>query len=152
MDARMKIPRDVLGGLALIAVGIVFYVGGLNLRVGTMIAMGPGFFPRMVAVLLIGVGLAVAVIGFINWEKVGLPEWRPMIAVLGAIGVFGVVMSQFGLIPAMILGVICASWGDTSSRFWPAVLLATGAGVAAWLVFRVGLGLQMPGLRIPAWL
>jgi tripartite-type tricarboxylate transporter receptor subunit TctC len=30
--------------------------------------------------------------------------------------------------------------------------LAAFAAIGAWLIFRVGLGLQMPGLKIPPWL
>lgn len=147
----MRIPQDVLGGALLIGVGAAFYAGSMRLRMGTLMSMGPGYFPRVLAVVLIGVGIAVIVMGLINRERLQTPELRPMLCVLGAVAIFALTVRQLGLIPAMFLGVLVAAGGDRTSRFSRAALLAAGAGIGAWLIFRVGLGLQLPGLRTPTW-
>ena len=148
----MHLPRDVLGGLLLVAVGTAFYLTATRFRTGTIVNMGPGYFPQTVALILIGIGVAVVVMGLINAERLPIPELRPTLAVLGAIGVFALLVRQVGLLPAMFFGVLTASFGDTTSRFWQSLLLAAGSAVGAWLIFRVGLGLQLPGFRIPPWL
>jgi hypothetical protein len=147
----MHIARDVAGGLILVAIGAAFYFGASKFRIGTIVNMGPGYFPSVVAVLLILIGIAVVIMGLINAEKIPVPEWRPTVAVLAGIGAFALTVRQVGLIPAMALGVLIASAGDATSKFWQSLLLAIGAGIGAWLIFRVGLGLQLPGVRVPAW-
>ena len=148
----MRVPQDVVGGVLLIGVGAAFYAGTMRLRMGTLISMGPGYFPRAVAIMLICVGIAIVVMGILNRQKLNMPEVRPFVCVLGAVAVFALTVRQLGLIPAMFLGVLVAAGGDSTSRFWRAAMLAAGAGVAAWLIFRVGLGLQLPGFRTPTWL
>lgn len=143
----MYLPRDVIGGALLVAVGAAFFIGASRFRIDSLMNMGPGYFPRAVAVLLIGIGLAVVIVGIRNAERSALPEWRPALAVLAAIGAFALTVRSVGLVPAMTLGAVIASFGDSTARLWPSVLL--GAGIGAWLVFRVGLGLQLPGLIIP---
>jgi hypothetical protein len=75
-----------------------------------------------------------------------------MIAVLASIAGFALVLGQFGLIPAVVVGVGLAALGDRTSRPLPTLALAVAAALGCWLAFSVGLGLQMPGLRVPAWL
>jgi hypothetical protein len=75
-----------------------------------------------------------------------------MLAVLAAIAGFALIMRFFGLIPAMFVSVVVASLGDRTARPRATLALAAVAAIGVWLVFRVGLGLQMPGLKIPPWL
>ncbi|MEZ5649931.1 MAG: tripartite tricarboxylate transporter TctB family protein [Burkholderiaceae bacterium] len=57
--------RDVVAGAAIVALGsIVVAYARLHYRVGTPAVMGPGFFPVVLGVMLIGVGAAIAVTGW----------------------------------------------------------------------------------------
>ena len=40
-------PRDVIGGLVVIAIGAVFFLSGQELEMGTSFRMGPGYFPTI---------------------------------------------------------------------------------------------------------
>lgn len=144
--------RDVVAGLVVLGVGLVFFVGSLDLRMGSAMSMGPGYFPLAVSVIVMVLGVVIGLGGLSASEAVGEIHWRPMLAVLGAIAAFAIIMSQFGLVPAMIAGVLLAAVGDETSRLRQTVVLALVASVGAWLIFRVGLGLQLPGVKLPGWL
>lgn len=152
LGSSLRLPRDILAGLVIVAVGTAFLVAAQRLRVGTLMNMGPGYFPRIVAIAVIIAGVLVAIQGWRNAAPIDRPHLRPLLAIAAGIALFALVLGQFGLIPATITAVLAASAGDSSSRPLQSLAVAIGAGIGVWLVFRVGLGLQMPGLRWPGWL
>jgi hypothetical protein len=144
--------RDLVGGAAVCAVGLFFFAGAFNMRVGSAMQMGPGYFPMLVGGLVASIGIVIMLLAVARHGRFHEVHWRPMFAVLGAIAGFAAILGPFGLIPAMIVGVLLSTLGDRTARPVPSLVLAVGAGLGAWLVFRVGLGLQMPGLKFPGWL
>jgi len=54
-------PRDVIGGLVVIAIGAGFFLSGQELEMGTSFRMGPGYFPTILSILMIGLGAVIAV-------------------------------------------------------------------------------------------
>jgi hypothetical protein len=144
--------RDLVGGLLVAAVGLCFLVGALNMRIGSAMEMGPGYFPMLVGGVVIALGLVIAAVSFARPGRIEEVEGRPMLAVFASIGGFALVLGQFGLIPAIVAGVGLAALGDRTSRPLPTLVLAVTVALGSWLAFSVGLGLPMPGLRVPAWL
>ena len=53
-------PRDVIGGLVVIAIGAGFFLSGQELEMGTSFRMGPGYFPTILSILMIGLGAVIA--------------------------------------------------------------------------------------------
>lgn len=148
----LRLSRDLVGGLIVAAVGLVFLIGALRMRIGSAMEMGPGYFPLATAVIVIALGLWIAASGLGSGEPIEAPEMRPLAAILGAVAIFALLLDAFGLVPAVVAGSLASSLGDRTSRPVEALLLAAGTALASWLVFRVGLGLQMPGFKMPPWL
>jgi Tripartite tricarboxylate transporter TctB family len=144
--------RDLVGGALVTLVGLCFVAGALQMRVGSAMQMGPGYFPMLVGGLVSALGLAIVLVSFARAGRFETVHWRPMLAVLASITGFALVLGPFGLIPAVFVGISLAALGDRTSRSLPTLVLAVTAALSCWLVFSVGLGLQMPGLRLPAWL
>jgi hypothetical protein len=147
-----RLSRDCIGGLIVAAVGIAFLAGSLRMRIGGAMDMGPGYFPLAASILVVLLGLWIAAAGYRSAEVIDRPEWRPALSILASVAIFALVLDPFGLLPAVAAGSLVASLGDRTSRPLEAVLLAVGTALACWLIFSVGLGLQMPGFKIPAWL
>jgi hypothetical protein len=143
--------RGVVGGLGVTALGVTFLIGALGLDLGTTHRMGPGYFPLVVAVTAIIIGLLNAVL---DSSPAGVPPesvaWQPLVAVLAAIAAFATIVGRFGLVPAVVAAVLLSSLGDRSSRLPGALVLAVVAALGAWLTFRVGLDLQLPAFRLPS--
>ena len=51
--------QDIGAGVIFIAIGLLFGVGALHLELGTALRMGPGYFPLILAGLLVALGLAI---------------------------------------------------------------------------------------------
>ena len=59
MAQGMEKPRDVVGGLVVMAIGAGFLLFGQELEMGTSFRMGPGYFPTILSILMIGLGAAM---------------------------------------------------------------------------------------------
>ncbi len=55
---RITNKRDFLAGLMFIAIGVAALVSGRDLRMGTAVRMGAGFFPFVLTGVLILLGLS----------------------------------------------------------------------------------------------
>ncbi len=149
--AVVRSPKDLVAGLMFIAVGILAIVIASNYTLGTAARMGPGYFPRILGILMIVLGGAIA----LRSLRVSGPpppgwKWRPVLIVLGSVIIFGLVVNWLGLVLSTILLIVMAS--AASSEFRPKEAAISGAllAVLAVAVFVIGLKLQIgiwPGQR-----
>jgi len=140
--------RDLIGGLALVAIGVfaALYASS-NYQVGTVAHMGPGFFPAALGWILAAVGAVIVLIAFrapIHALKPPPFELRPFLSVVFAVAVFGLLVERLGLIPTTIVTVAVASVAERSFRLRKALILGVILAVLAWLIFTVGLQMTLP--------
>jgi len=153
---RLKSQKDFFSGLVFMVVGIAFAWGATSYTIGEGARMGPGYFPLMLGVLLTIIGVFVTfqalVVETEDGEKIGTAAWKPLLFIIGANVVFGVLLAglpKFG-IPAMGLIVaiyaltfIAALAGD-EFKTKEVAILATILAVGSYLAFIVLLKLQFP--------
>jgi len=139
---------DLIAGCLVIALGAAFLVGAEGMRFGTARNIGPGFFPRILSIGLIGLGASMVLSAFFRSAPLPVIAWRPMLLVGGAITGFGITMYLFGMVPAIIVTVLVASLAEGAPRL-SSLIAAIVMTVAIWLVFIVGLGLRIPVFRSP---
>jgi len=149
--AVVRSPKDFIAGLMFIAIGIGAIVVALNYTLGTAARMGPGYFPRILGILMIVLG-AVLVLRSLRFQGAPLPgwKWRPVVVVLGSTIIFGLIVNYVGLVLSTILLIVMAS--AASREFRPKEAVISGVLLAALAVgvFVIGLKLQMgiwPGGR-----
>lgn len=139
--------RDAIGGALFATVGAAFLVAAFSHEIGSPGNMGPGFFPMLLGASAVVVGLVIlaSAIG----QAIPFPPivWRPLVAVLSGIAAFALTIERLGLIPAVLLTVAVSAFGDAGSRFSGAVVLGGAAATVAWLVFSVGLGVNIPAFQ-----
>jgi hypothetical protein len=152
----IKSQKDFFSGLMFTLVGAAFAWGATSYNIGTGARMGPGYFP-----LLLGIFLAVLG-GFITFysliehtedgDPVGAFAWKPVVYILGANIVFGILLAglpRFGIPPMGLIAaiyalvIIAGKAGDTFS-LKESLLLATALSVGSYLAFIMLLKLQMP--------
>ena len=141
----IRLNPDLLAGLFFILVGGVATGIGASYRLGTPDNMGPGFFPVMLGIALLLLGIAVAALN-VRQNGDGLPsiQLKPIIVVLGAVVAFGILVDRLGLVITIgVIVALCALAGwRTSIREQLVLFLCLAALVSG--VFVVGLGLPMP--------
>lgn len=141
--------KDVLSGTLFILVGATGLYLGADYNMGTAFRMGPGYFPRLLCALLVGVGLIIAVKGLImGGERPEGLHLRPLIMVTLAVVVFGVLIGNYGLLPAAAAVVLLGAIGGPEFRTVEGILLAVLLTAAAIGIFKFGLSMTMPILDL----
>ncbi len=146
--------KDLICGLVFVVIGLLFAVGSTDLDMGTATRMGPGYFPMVLAGLLILLGLIIAGKSFGQPDAAigGIP-WRAMLLIIPALCFFGFAVRGIGLVPGIFIVALAASFASSKMTPLLAVLLSAGLSIFCSLVFVKGLGLpiQLIGPWVRFW-
>lgn len=144
-------PANGLCGAMFVAVGTFFAVQSLGLEIGTAFRMGPGYFPLLLAAVLILLGLIILVEAVrFESEPVGPLAMRGMLFILPAPIVFGLTIRGLGFVPAIFLAALIASFASRRMTPVTALVLASLVTLFATVIFSYALGL--PFRRFGPWL
>lgn len=147
--------RDLVAGGIFIVFGLAFAIAASRYQLGTAFRMGPGYFPVVLGGLLVLLGILVAVEGFLAGEggAIGPVPWRALALILGSILFFGFTIRGLGLVPALFITVLMASFASRRTTIVAALLIAVGLTVACIAIFVEALGLTIPlfGAWLGAW-
>ena len=138
-------PKDFWSGAMFVAIGLGTLVIGSKYTLGTAARMGPGYFPRILGILLVVLG---AVLALRATRTLGSPmprfHLRPLVIVLGSVVLFGAIVHTVGVALSTVILVVAAS--SASREFRPGESLIAGVLLAALAVgvFVIGLQLQLP--------
>ncbi len=148
--AFIRHPKDFLAGLLFVAFGIVAIVVGSHYTLGTAARMGPGYFPRILGILLIVLGSALA-LRALRQNGPPLPGWKwpPTVIVLASVAAFGLIVEWLGVVVSTILLIVAASAASHEFRFRESLVAGIALATLAVAVFVIGLKLQLP--IWPAW-
>jgi hypothetical protein len=131
---------DFYSGLLLVAVAGVALLYIRTLAIGTVLEMGPGYFPLGLALVLLGMGLCLLVKGLlVSGAPVGMFYLRPLFFILLSFAAFGVLVERAGLILAILVQVATAHFASREttwreSSITGVALAATSAVVFVWLL------------------
>jgi hypothetical protein len=143
--AVVRHPKDFVAGLFFIAIGVGAIVIAANYQLGTAARMGPGYFPRILGILLIVLG-AILALRALRLQGPPLPRWpwRPTLVVLASVVMFGAIVNRAGVALSTVALIVVAS--AASHEFRPRESLVAGVllALAAVGVFVLGLKLQLP--------
>ncbi len=144
-------PTNGVCGALFIAVGLFFGYQSWNLDLGTAFRMGPGYFPFVLSVILVLLGLIVFIQATrVAGEPVGPIAWRGMLFILPAPIFFGLTVRGLGLVPSIFLTAMIAAFASSRMRPGMALLLSAGLTLFSVIVFSYALGL--PFQRFGPWL
>jgi hypothetical protein len=154
----IKSQKDFFSGLLFTAFGTAFAVGAQNYGMGVPAKMGPGFFPTMLGILMIIVGLVVLFGAFTkgspDGDKVGALAFRQLFFVIAANLLFGVMIGglpsiglpSMGLIVGIYVLVIVASFAGDVFKLKEVLILATVLAVGSYFAF-----IKLLKLTFPVW-
>lgn len=142
---------DLSAGLLFILFGAIFGLQSLGLEMGTTLRLGPGYFPMVLSVVLIGLGAIIAVkaIGTVG-DEIGSYARRGMIFILAAPVFFGLTVRGLGFVPSIFITTLIAAQAGLKMRPLHSLALAVAVTLFCTLVFSVALGL--PFRRFGPWL
>lgn len=151
---------ELLCGAVFVAIGLAFGLDAwFELRIGTAVRMGPGYFPLVLAGLLVALGGGIIFAGVEvgasgRGEGAAAPSHplpaRGLIAILASPIVFGLTVAGLGLIPAIALAALTAAFGSRQVKPPLAVVMTVLLTLFCYLVFSVGL--KLPARLFGPWL
>ncbi|QTG16888.1 tripartite tricarboxylate transporter TctB family protein (plasmid) [Agrobacterium tumefaciens] len=145
--------KELASSLALILIGGTFVASSLlTLDMGTTFKMGPGYFPLVLAslVILIGFVLFVSALTGQGSFKVEVAPARAVLAIILAPILFGLTVRGAGFIPAVAVATLSASLASPDLNLKPIIVISFGMTAFCVAVFIYGLG--MPVRLIGPWL
>ena len=142
---RIAQDRDFLSGAMFLGCGGTFLWLAGSLSFGTSRSMGPAYFPTIMAVALIAIGLIVLVRSFLSGSGPvqGFAVRAAGLVTIGSV-LFGILIRDAGLIVAVIVLVLVSALGSRRMRIVPVLALAVGLSATSAILFVGALGLPIP--------
>jgi hypothetical protein len=141
----MRSPKDFWAGVLFAALGIAAIAVGARYNLGTAARMGPGYFPRILGILLVVLGAIIALRGIkIPGPPVPAWKWRPTLVVLGSVVLFGLMVAKIGVAISTVVLIVASSAASHEFRAKEAIIAGVLLSALAVGVFVVGLNLQLP--------
>lgn len=131
-----------LPALSLAAVGLVAVLIGRHYPLGSLTAMGPGFLPVLLGVLLL------VLAALLLWREVAqhpaLPPLRPLLCVTAGMLGWALLADRFGFFPAALVQLGLSALALPQAERRVDLLVAVLLSVVAYLLFVRVLGLPLP--------
>jgi len=129
-------------GALFIALGLIFAYESWMLDMGTALRMGPGYFPSMLALVLLLLGIVILIQAMrVKGEPFGSIAWRGLLLILPAPVLFGLTVQGLGFLPAIFLSALVSSFASLRMKPLAALVLSVCVTVFSYAVFTRGLGL-----------
>ncbi|NLS06081.1 tripartite tricarboxylate transporter TctB family protein [Rhizobium sp. P32RR-XVIII] len=138
--------KELAAGVIFIAFGAFFALMALEtLSIGNAFRMGPGYFPLILAGLLVLLGIGVAIQG-ITIEKTpfGSVSWRGVILILAAPIFFGVTIENLGLLGSVFFSCLIATVASRKLSILRAIAVSVLLTVFCVALFGYALTLNIP--------
>lgn len=143
----MKIsdPKDFYAGLMFFAIGLAGMAIAFSYPLGTSARMGPGYFPRVLGGLLMLLGAVLSLRSFKQTGAEVTPiAWKAVALVLGAVILFGAIVTKIGLVVATTLLIFISGYASKQFTVKASIVSAIVLSTVSVLLFIVGLKLQFP--------
>jgi hypothetical protein len=147
---RIRSPQRFVSGAVLIGICCFVLWAVADLNPGTVEAMGPGMFPRALAILLGVGGMVLSAISFwLEGEPLGRWPLRGPILIPVGILLFAMTVRPFGLSVACMLALVASGFATPEARPREVIVFSALLTLASVVLFRYLLQISVPVLIIP---
>jgi hypothetical protein len=137
--------KDFWTGVIYLFVGSGALILSRDYGMGTAVKMGPAYFPTLLSLLLMVIGIISVIRSFLkSGTPIGAVAWKGLLLIVASTLLFGMIVRGAGLILALPLLVIVSALASTRFSWKTSLLEAAGITVFCILVFLKGLGLPLP--------
>jgi hypothetical protein len=135
---KIKNGRDFVGGSMMIVIGVLFIWFGRDLQVGNSFQMGPGYFPTMLSIMLIAIGIVI--VGQSLWIAASDDEpdtfnWKAYGLVILAPVFFGLALSGLGLAPTLFVMIVAVTMASKYANLRHSIALGIFLATCSVLIF-----------------
>jgi hypothetical protein len=152
---NIKSQKDFFSGLMFMGIGVAFAWGATTYNIGEAARMGPGYFPLWLGILMTILGAVITfkalVVETVGGDKIGKWAWKPLIFIILANLVFGVLLAglpsinfpAMGMIVAIYALTFISSMAESGWKVKATFILATVLAVGSYIAFVLVLQLQI---------
>jgi hypothetical protein len=138
-------PKDFWTGLIYIFVGTGALIISRDYGMGTAVKMGPAYFPTILSLLLMVIGIISVLRSFLkSGSPIGAVAWKGLVLIVVSTVLFGAIVRGAGLIIALPLLVIVSACASARFSWKTSIAEAVGITVFCIFVFLKGLGVPLP--------
>jgi hypothetical protein len=143
---RRALTTDRVAGVALALFGLFVIWESRALPLGTLRNPGPAFLPIALALLVVGVGGAIAALGAraprlvdVDWQG-----WRHAVAICAACAFAALALERIGYRPTVAIAVLFLVGVVERQRAPVAIGMAVGLALASFFLFSTVLRVPLP--------
>jgi hypothetical protein len=147
---RIRAPQKLVAGITLVGICAFVLWATEDLGLGTVKFMGPGMFPRTLALLLGASG--VVLIGHAllrDGEQLARWSLRGPVLVNAGIILFALTIRPFGLAVAGMLALVVSGFATAEARPREVFVFAAAVTLGCIVLFRYMLDIAIPVLIVP---
>jgi len=139
---------NLLSAVLSIALGLFALIQSRNYDVGELRNMGPGYFPIICAIALIGLGVLLFIVS-LQSPPSAFGDERPSIKSVLLIGAsllaFAILIDDYGLFPAIFAAVLLSTFASDNRNILRSILLSflTAAGCVVIFVYLLALPIKV---------
>ncbi|MBT1509273.1 tripartite tricarboxylate transporter TctB family protein [Bradyrhizobium sp. SRL28] len=141
--------RAFVSGAFFLTVAVFFYAVALGYAPGTTARMGPGYFPRLLSIVLAAIGLFVmagAMRPTAEMQRLRAWDLKGLLWVTGSVMLFAFLLYPLGFVISLFVLIMVSS--KASPEF---TLKGALANAAVLIVLCVGVFVYGLGLKFPVW-
>lgn len=149
------VKQKYLSGGFLLLVGLATTLGSQEYQIGTLARMGPGYFPLMLGIIMMGLGLLIAVTPDSADEVLADSRQEPFLTIvrkhlrpwsctIGGLILFIILGKYGGLVIATFGMVFLTALGDHNNSIKACFWLGVAVMAFAVGVFHFGMQMQFP--------
>jgi len=145
-----RVRPDVVAAGSLLVLGLLYGALAVGEGLGSVGDTGAGFFPFVVALVLVAASGTVLVrsrrdtVPAAEEDDDGDVHWWRIAGVLGAALLVPAVGETVGMVVTLSVALVLIARTMGVSRWWSAVLLGVAFGAATWLIFVYWLYVPLP--------
>jgi putative tricarboxylic transport membrane protein len=144
MPKWVRGPQDFVGGIALIAIALFALWASSDLQGMRGFSFGAGTAPRMFAYLLLGLGIAVTVVGLVTeGAHLATYAWRGPLFVSLSILSFAITIRPLGLVVSAFASFLISALGTPETRWKETIIVGICLTIGCSLLFPYALGLPL---------
>jgi hypothetical protein len=107
--------------------------------------MGPGYFPTIISILIVGLGLIVAVRALVvDGPRIEAIRLRPVLFLLASLLAFAVAMNVLGVVISSLVLVLLSAYARRDVNLVETLVFGIAITAALVLLFVYGLGQSLP--------
>lgn len=146
MTKPQRSRNDLYVGAIFIGLAIFFGSEARHYDLGAGGQVGPGLFPVVLSVLLLGLGIAI---GLQYWRahsdhQARPVPWRALVLVCLSLFLFGYASDDLGLVPIVFICTALTALSSTQNSLAAALTIAAVMSLLCFAVFKLGLGINLP--------